>query len=81
MLIELFHSDSEKKGIDKIEIINISENDKTLVIKYNLINSNKENDDQVLAPFSIIQVPKSKKAIKFILNGIEKGKTTKVYVD
>jgi hypothetical protein len=81
MLIELFHSDYDRKGIDQIEMVSLSSDDKTLILKYNLINSNKDNDNEVLAPFLIIQVPKSKKPIKFILNGIEKGKTSKVYID
>ena len=61
MLIEIFHSDKNNKGLDKIELIGISENDDELVIKYNIVNSNSENDDKQLSPFLIIQVPKSKK--------------------
>jgi hypothetical protein len=81
MLVEIFHSDINKKGLDKIELIGIKENEKNLIIEYNIINSNKNNDDKTLAPFLIVQVPKLKKAIKFIVNGIELGKTKKLYVD
>ena len=81
MLVQIFQSDKNKNGLDKIELIGIMENDKKLVVEYNLVNSNTENDDKELAPFLIIQVPKSKKEIKFIANGIELGKTTEVYVD
>lgn len=81
MLIELFHSDKDKKGFDKIELMNIKENDKEIVIEYNIINSNTENDDKQLSPFLIVQVPKSKKDIKFIFDGAALGKETKLYVD
>ena len=80
MLVEIFHSDKDKKGLDKIELTRFSENEKTLVIEYRLVNSNKENDDKILSPFLIVQVPKSKKEIKFILDGIELGKATKLFV-
>ena len=81
MLVQIFQSDKNKNGFDKIELIGIMENDKKLVVEYNLVNLNTLNDDKELAPFLIIQVPKSKKEIKFIANGIELGKTTEVYVD
>jgi hypothetical protein len=81
MLIEIFHSDKNKKGFDKIELIGINEKDKKLVIEYNLVNSNTENDDMELSPFLIVQVPKSNKEIKFIVNGTELGIATKLYVD
>ena len=81
MLVQIFQSDKNKNGFDKIELIGIMENDKKLVVEYNLVNLNTLNDDKELAPFLIIQVPKSKKEIKFIANGIELGKKTEVYVD
>lgn len=81
MLIEIFQSDKDKQGLDKVEVIGIKENDKKLVIEYSLVNSNPENDDKQLFPFLIIQVPKSKKEVKFIVNGIELGKATKLYLD
>ena len=80
MLIEIFQSDKNKKGIDKIELIGISENDIELVIEYKIVNSKSDNDDKQLSPFLIVQVPKSKKKMKFISNGIELGKATKIYV-
>ncbi|WP_405328087.1 hypothetical protein [Leeuwenhoekiella sp. LLG6367-2.1] len=81
MLVEIFQSDKNKKGFDKIELIEIMENKKYLVIEYNLVNSNTENDDKELSPFLIVQVPKSKKEIKFIVNGRELGKATELYVE
>lgn len=81
MLIEIFHSDKNKNGLDKIELVGIKENDEKLVIEYNLVNSNTENDDKELSPFLIVQVPKSKKEIKFIVNGTEIEKPTEIYVD
>lgn len=81
MLIEIFQSDKNKKGLDKIELMGIKENEKELIIEYNIVNSNKENDDEQLSPFLIVQVPKSKKEMKFIVNGTELGKATEVYVD
>lgn len=81
MLIELFHSDKDKKGLDKIELIAIEENDNKLVVTYNIINSNISNDDKVVSPFLILQIPKSKKEILFIVNGIKLGKGTEIYVD
>ncbi|TJY35990.1 hypothetical protein [Pontimicrobium aquaticum] len=81
MLIEIFHSDKEKNGLDKIELIGIKESESTLEIKYNTINSNLKNDDKELSPFLIVQIPKSKKEIKFIVNGVELGKTSEAYID
>lgn len=81
MLIEIFHSDKDKKGLDKIELIGIRENSQKLVVEYNLVNSNMENDDEELAPFLIVQVPKSKKEVKFIVDGTVLGKATNLYVD
>ncbi len=81
MLVEIFHSDKAKKGLDSIELVGIKENDNKLVIEYNLVNSNAENDEMQLAPFLIVQVPKSKKEVKFIVNGVELGKTSGVYMD
>jgi len=81
MLIEIFQSDKDKKGLDKIELIGVKENDTKLVVEYNIINSDTKNDDKQLSPFIIVQVPKSKKQISFIENGIELGKATNVYID
>nr|WP_321225997.1 hypothetical protein [uncultured Psychroserpens sp.] len=81
MLIELFHSDKDKKGLDKIKLDGIIENDKKLIVTYNIINSDINNDDKTLSPFLILQLPKSKKEISFIVNGIDLGKTNEVYVD
>ncbi len=81
MLVQIFHSDMDKKGLDKIDLLGIKQNKKQLIIEYNLINSNSENDDQQLSPFLIVQIPKSKKEVKFIVDGKELGKTTDLYVD
>ena len=81
MLIEIFHSDKEKQGLDKIELIGIKENDEKLIIEYNVVNSDTENDSERLSPFLIVQVPKSKKELRFIVDGIELEKATDLYVD
>lgn len=81
MLVELFHSDSEGKGLDKIELVGIQESDENLIVNYNLINSDTNNDHEKFSPFLIVQVPKSKKDIKFIVNGSELGAGTDLYVD
>ena len=81
MLIEIFQSDKNKKGLDKIDLIGITENDTELVIEYNVVNSESDNDDKQLSPFLIVQVPKSGKKMKLIANGIELGKATEIYVD
>ncbi|MGK0322573.1 MAG: hypothetical protein ACJARX_000602 [Psychroserpens sp.] len=81
MLIQVFHSDKNKKGLDKIELIGIKESDKKLVVTYNIINSNTENDDKIVSPFLILQITKSKKEIKFIVNGTKLGEGTEIYLD
>ncbi|MCB7479829.1 hypothetical protein [Christiangramia sediminis] len=81
MLVEIFHSDQEGVGLDKIEIVNIKEGRKSIQIQYNLINANKDNDNEQLSPFIILQIPKSKKDIKFIRDGADLGQTKKTYVD
>ncbi|NAY91921.1 hypothetical protein GTQ34_08325 [Muricauda sp. JGD-17] len=81
MLVEIFQSDIGNQGWDTIELVGVKENSKTLVIAYNLINANQENDGEALAPFLIAQIPKSKKEVKFVANGIELGKGKKLYLD
>ncbi len=81
MLVELFHTDSDGKGLDEIELIGIQENDEHLIVNYNVINADARNDGERLSPFLIVQVPKSKKDIKFIINGSELGAGTDLYVD
>lgn len=81
MLVELFHPDAGLKGLDKIEFLGIQENDETLIVNYKLVNSNPENDKEKISPFLIVQVPKTKKEIKFIANGMELGKGTELYAD
>ncbi|WP_431161818.1 hypothetical protein [Flagellimonas beolgyonensis] len=81
MLVQIFQLDKDKNGLDKIELIGVNENDEKLLIEYNIVNSDKSNDDRQLTPFLIVQVPKSKKKITFIENGIELGKASKLYVE
>ncbi|RNL89622.1 hypothetical protein ED312_07330 [Sinomicrobium pectinilyticum] len=82
MLIEIFRTDEDKNGFDDIELVGIKENKESMVVEYNLVNSDNENDDKALAPFLIVQVPKSQKQIRFIVNGKEsEGRSTKLYVD
>jgi hypothetical protein len=81
MLIEIFRSDKENKGFDKIELIGITDEEATLTINYRLANSDQGNDGETLAPFVIVQVPKSKKAIRFLVDGVEQGKASKTYIN
>lgn len=74
MLIEIFHTEKEKYGFDKLELTKITEDAHAIKIEYKSVNSNKENDDKIVTPFLIVQVPKSKKPVKFFLDGIEVGK-------
>lgn len=81
MLVEIFYADEERTGLDKIEIASIKESNESIQIHYDLINENEDNDDQKLAPFIVVQIPKSKKDIKFIKNGESLGEGKKLYVD
>lgn len=81
MLIEIFQTDKNKEGLDKINLIGISQNATELVIEYAFVNSDFDNDESQLSPFLIVQVPKSKKKVKFIANGHELGKPTDIYVE
>lgn len=80
MLIEIFHSDTKNKGLDKIDFISIKESKNELFIAYNVVNSDKSNDNKPLAPFLIVQIPKSKKTIRFIVDGVELGKAKNLYI-
>ena len=80
MLVEIFHSDTENKGLDKIDLIGIKENENEIFIEYKIINSDNSNDNESFAPFLIIQIPKVKKAIRFIVNGVEQGKANDLYI-
>lgn len=81
MLIELFHSSNDKNNYVKIELIGIRESNNSIIVEYNLIKSEKIEEEKISNPFLIIQVPKSKKAMKFIVDGVEFSKTTKLYTD
>lgn len=81
MLVEIFQSDINNEGIDKIEIVNLKESEDTILIEYNLVNENVQNDDKKLAPFIVLQIPKSKKNIKFIKDGVGLGQTKETYVE
>lgn len=80
MLVEIFRNDKAKEGFDKIEIESIKSSYESLVISYNFVNSDTTNDDQELNSFVILQVPESRKKITFIADGVELGKSEKLYV-
>ncbi|WP_418500775.1 hypothetical protein [Flagellimonas sp.] len=81
MLIQIFRLDTEDKGLDKIELIGIVQDNDNIVVEYNVVNSDTSNDNESLAPFLILQVPKSKKNVKFVANGIELGNPNEIFVD
>lgn len=81
MLVEIFRTDDQNKGLDKIELLGVKEDDNNIIVTYDFINSNKTNDSETLNSFLIVQIPKSKKDIKFIVDGVEHGNESKIYVD
>ena len=46
MLIEIFYQDTENKGLDKIDLISIAENETEIFIEYNIVNSDKTSDQR-----------------------------------
>jgi hypothetical protein len=80
MLVQIFFSDTEKKGFDKIEIAEVKESSSEIVFSYNIVNSDSTNDSTVQSPFIIVQIPKSKKRIRLIANGKELGKGQELYI-
>lgn len=81
MLVEIFRTNTHD-GLDKIHLKGIKENQDTLVVEYNFINSSKTNDDKKLNPFLIVQIPKSKKEVKFVVDGIDANSTEfEIYID
>src|SRR5690606_22912784 len=82
MLIQIFRKDINNEGFDKIELKSIRENDNEFIIEYSVINSDKTNDDKYLAPFLIVQVPKSrKKDLKFINDGEKSENSKNLYIN
>ncbi len=81
MLIEIFYQDTENKGLDKIDLISIAENETEIFIEYNIVNSDKTSDQRSLAPFIVVQVPKTRKSIRFVADGVELGKTNDLYIN
>ena len=81
MLVEIFRNDINKKGFDKIELIKVVENNESIIVEYKHINSDRTNDELNLCAFIIIQLPKSKKQIKFIADGIELSHAKDIYID
>ncbi|GAP44007.1 hypothetical protein TBC1_112166 [Lentimicrobium saccharophilum] len=81
MLVQVFHIDTEKQGLDKFEINEIKESTSEIVFDYSLVNSDTENDSTIQAPFLIVQIPRNtKKRIRFIANGQELGKGKEMYI-
>jgi hypothetical protein len=81
MLIQVFHRDTEKQGLDKFEINEIKESQSDIVFDYSLVNSDTTNDSTIQSPFLIVQIPKDiKKRIRFIENGQELGKGQDMYI-
>lgn len=82
MLIEIFRANSIDNGLDKIHLKGIKESQDTLVVEYSFINSQKTNDDKKLNPFLIVQIPKSKKEVKFVVDGIDgNSRMSNIYID
>ena len=81
MLIEILYQDTENKGLDKIDLISIAENETEIFIEYNIVNSDKTSDQRSLAPFIVVQVPKTRKSIRFVADGVELGKTNDLYIN
>ena len=81
MLVEIFRANTTNKGLDKIYLKGIKESQDTLLIEYNFINSDKTNDDKKLSPFLIVQIPKSKKEIKFVVDGVNNNSESEIYID
>ncbi len=81
ILLEIFWVDTDNTGIDKIQLNSIRYIDKTIVIDYSVINSDSSNDEEVLAPFLIAQLPRSRHPVRFLVDGEEVGESTGVYVD
>ena len=81
MLVEIIRNDINKKGLDKIELIKVVENNESIIVEYKHINSDRTNDELNLCAFIIIQLPKSKKQIKFIADGIELSHAKDIYID
>ena len=81
MLVEIFLSDKENTGMDKVEIEKIMQGDDSIRIYYQTMNEDATNDNEKLAPFVVVQIPKSKKEIEFIKNGSDSARAEKTYVD
>lgn len=82
MLIEIFKTVPDSSGIDKIEVVDVIDDGGTIIVSYNLLNSDSSNDEQHLAPFIIIQVPKlRKRGFKFIEDGVELAQPAKLFVN
>ncbi|MBW8245077.1 hypothetical protein K1F50_19890 [Muricauda oceani] len=81
MLIEIFRTNSIDNGLDKIHLKGIKESQDTLIIEYNFINSNEKNDRKKLSPFLIVQIPKSKKEVKFVVDGSDNKSMSEIYID
>jgi hypothetical protein len=81
MLVEIFRANTTNKGLDKIYLKGIKESQDTLLIEYNFINSDKTNDDKKLSPFLIVQIPKSKKEVRFVVDGVNNNSKSEIYID
>lgn len=81
MLVEIFRTNTANNGFDKIYLKGIKEGQDKILIEYNFINSDNTNDDKRLSPFLIVQIPKSKKEIKFVVDGVNNNSESEIYID
>ena len=58
----------------------IKENLSEIIVNYNIVNADSSNDATVQSPFIVVQIPKSKKIVRFIANGKELGKGQDLYI-
>ena len=68
-------------GYDKILVNSISESATTIFIDYAFVNESKDNDNEDIRPFTIIQLAKSKKQIVFVENGVIHETGSKIYIN
>lgn len=79
MLAQIFIGENDQ-GFDQIKINRIKETPVEIIIDYDILNSNVKNDTDIINPFLIIQIKKSRKPVSFIENGIKLTSNQKLYI-
>jgi len=81
MLVQIFLGE-RTKNVNHIQLNSLTETDTEIILEYETKVKESTENTAKQNPYLILQIPKSKKAVSFVENGIHRGTTgTKIYMN